>query len=286
MTAVPASTPNAANPDPLAILDPGSKPLGIAAVLSGNANVIMQLSHQPVGYGVIESRVESGQGKRHPIKRARTTLSFLAVAMLGTDEDRAHMRAEIDRQHQYVRSTPNSPVQYNAFDPELQMWVAACLYWGATDAFTKICGPLTEAEADAFHRLGARFGTTLQVPPEMWPPDRVAFEKYWAAGQEAIALDDNVREWLYDLATLGYLPGPLRLLFGRLVLFFTTGFLPPRFREAMHLTWTDRHQRRFDQILYIIGIASRPWPRVIKQLPFNYLLWDVRRRVRRGRPIT
>jgi uncharacterized protein (DUF2236 family) len=52
-----------------------------------------------------------------------------------------------------------------------------------------------------------------------------------------------VRDYLYDLATLGYLPLPIRLLLGRGSLFFTTGFLPPRFREAMRLTWTDRDQR-------------------------------------------
>jgi uncharacterized protein (DUF2236 family) len=286
MTAAASNTPNTPQSYPADVLLLGNKPLGIAAVLSGNANVIMQLSHQPVGYGVIESRVESGQGKRHPIKRARTTLSFLAVAIFGDDDDRAHMRAAIDQQHQYVRSGPDSPVKYNAFDPHLQLWVAACLYLGGADALTKICGPLTDAQADAFHRLGARFGTTLQVPPQMWPADRAAFEKYWAAGQDAIDVDDTVREWLYDLATLGYLPLPIRLLFGRVVLFFTTGFLPPRFREAMRLTWTDREQRRFEYTLRIIDIASRAVPSAIKQFPFNYLLWDVRRRVRRGHPIT
>jgi len=280
MTSVPLPTH-----DPADVLV-GSRPAGTAALLSGNANVIMQLCHRPVGYGVVESRVESGQGKRHPIKRARTTLSFLAVAMLGNDDDRAHMRGEIDRQHQYVRSGADSPVQYNAFDPELQLWVAACLYWGAADAMTKIGPAPTEEEADTFYELGARFGTTLQVPPEMWPADRAAFEKYWAEGQDAIVLDESIREWLLDLATLGYLPLPVRLAFGRVVLFFTTGFLPPRFREAMQLSWTDRNQRRFDRMLRVIGVASRPLPAVINKFPFNFLLWDVRRRARRGIPIT
>src|SRR3954447_17313379 len=96
----------------------------------GNANVIMQLALRPVGRGVAESPVESGRVDKHPIKRLRTTMSFLVIATLGTDEERRGLRAEINRQHRQVRSGPDSEVAYNAFDPELQLWVAACLWKG------------------------------------------------------------------------------------------------------------------------------------------------------------
>ncbi|MGI8678255.1 MAG: oxygenase MpaB family protein [Jatrophihabitans sp.] len=61
---------------------------GVGAGLAGSANVIMQLALAPVGYGVVESAVESGQATRHPVKRARTTFTYLAVAMLGNDDAR------------------------------------------------------------------------------------------------------------------------------------------------------------------------------------------------------
>ncbi len=54
---------------------------GVGAVLAGTANVIMQLALAPVGYGVLESTVESGQVTLHPVKRARTTFAYLAVAL-------------------------------------------------------------------------------------------------------------------------------------------------------------------------------------------------------------
>src|SRR5687768_15996475 len=47
---------------------------GFAAFLGGTANVIMQLSTPPVGYGVVESTVDSGKVMLHPIKRLRTTV--------------------------------------------------------------------------------------------------------------------------------------------------------------------------------------------------------------------
>ena len=57
--------------------DEGQMGVGL---LVGAANVIMQLARPGVGYGVLESRVESGRVDLHPIKRARTTFTYLAVA--------------------------------------------------------------------------------------------------------------------------------------------------------------------------------------------------------------
>ena len=50
---------------------------------AGAANVVMQLSWPEVGHGVAESTVTSGSLMHHPWKRARTTFSYLAVAILG-----------------------------------------------------------------------------------------------------------------------------------------------------------------------------------------------------------
>ncbi|MBB3036654.1 uncharacterized protein (DUF2236 family) [Hoyosella altamirensis] len=57
--------------------------------LAAGSNVIMQLSRPGMGYGVVESQVDSGNLYKHPFKRARTTITYLAVAILGTDEDKA-----------------------------------------------------------------------------------------------------------------------------------------------------------------------------------------------------
>src|SRR5438270_1512806 len=122
--------------DPAAALPPTSRRRGASfddglmgvALLAGPANVIMQLARPGVGYGVMESRVESGRIDLHPIKRARTTFTYLAVAMAGSDIQKAAYRRAVDGAHAQVYSTADSPVQYNAFDPDLQLWVAACLY--------------------------------------------------------------------------------------------------------------------------------------------------------------
>ncbi|KAB2586677.1 hypothetical protein BS297_04045, partial [Rhodococcus erythropolis] len=104
-------------------------------LLAAGANVIMQLARPAVGYGVYESKVETGRLDRHPVKRTRTTLTYLAVASLATDEEKKLYRRAVNGSHKHVRSDENSAVEYNAFDPELQLWVAACLYRGFEDVY-------------------------------------------------------------------------------------------------------------------------------------------------------
>jgi uncharacterized protein (DUF2236 family) len=253
---------------------------GIGGVMAGGANVIMQLSWAPVGYGVLESKVDSGKVTKHPLKRARTTFTYLAVALLGTDEERQTYRKAVNSSHAQVRSGPDSPVKYNAFDPELQLWVAACLYYGAVDVATRFRGPMDDETADGFYEAAKPLGTTLQVKPEMWPADRAAFDKYWAEGLDRISIDPPVRQYLYDLAALKYMPAPIRRLQSRSNLFVTTGFLPPPFREAMELSWSAEDEQRFNQMIHRLAAVSRRLPAVLQRFPFNFFLWDFRLRVR------
>lgn len=257
---------------------------GLGAMLAGTANVIMQLSRPPVGYGVLESPVESGQVMRHPVKRFRTTFTYLGVALLGTDDERLAYRAAVDSVHRQVRSRPDSPVRYHAMDPALQLWVAACLYWGTVDLHERLYGPLTDAQADEVYAESARFATTLQVRPSDWPADREAFERYWDDALTEVSIDPPVREYLMKLVTRSYLPFPFNRT-ARFSTFVTTGFLPQRFRDEMKLPWSPADQQRFERLLRRLGATRRHLPEAIRIFPINTFLWDLRRRVRTGRPL-
>ncbi|OXM65108.1 MULTISPECIES: oxygenase MpaB family protein [Amycolatopsis] len=256
-----------------------------AGLLAGSANVIMQLAHPSVGYGVYESRVDSGNLFKHPVKRSRTTVTYLAVVALGTDEERAAYRKAVNVAHAQVRSTGSSPVSYNAFDPKLQLWVAACLYRGFEDVYEAFVGPLAPERAEEIYRHSSVLGTTLQVTEDMWPADRQAFEEYWTGALAEISIDDTVREYLMGVADLKFLPGFVSRALGPVNRFVTTGFLPGVFREQMKLGWTPRDERRFDRLLKAIGLAVRLSPRPVREFPFNAYLWDLRRRLRTGRPL-
>ncbi|MGE2713173.1 oxygenase MpaB family protein [Mycolicibacterium litorale] len=259
------------------------------ALLAGPANVIMQLARPGVGYGVLESRVESGRVDLHPIKRARTTFTYLAVATRGSDAQKAAFRRAVNKAHAQVYSTDESPVSYHAFDKDLQLWVAACLYKGAVDVYRLFVGEMDDQAAEEHYRESATMGTTLQVPPEMWPADRAAFDKYWQESLDKVHIDDTVREYLYPVAASRLrglkLPGPLQRRNEELALLITTGFLPQRFRDEMRLPWDAQRQRRFDRLIGVLRTVNHLLPRVVRQFPFNVLLLDLDRRIRKGRPL-
>ena len=262
--------------------------LGIA-LLAGPANVIMQLARPGVGYGVLESRVDSGRADLHPIKRARTTFTYLAVATAGSDAQKEAFRRAVNGAHAQVYSTADSPVQYNAFDLDLQLWVGACLYKGGVDIYRTFIGELDGEDADRHYREGMALATTLQVPPEMWPADRAAFDRYWQESLAKVHIDDAVRDYLYPIAAGRIrgvaLPRRLQRRSDDFSLLITTGFLPQRFRDEMRLPWDAARQRRFDRLMAVLRTVNRMLPRFVRQFPFNVLLWDVDRRIRTGRPL-
>lgn len=250
-----------------------------AALLAGTANVIMQLARPGVGHGVLESRVESGQIYRHPLKRSRTTFTYIAVAYLGSPREKVAYRRAVNRVHAHVRSGPGSPVSYDAFDRDLQLWVAACIYRGFEDAHLAFIGPMKRGTRERLYASAAVFGTTLQVPPDAWPADVDAFEAYWREEMPKISVDEPVRQYLRGLAGLRFLPGPVSFCLGGFNRFVTTGFLPPEFRDQMRLPWTEADQRRFGAFASAVRRLTRALPAPLRRFPFNVLLWDVRLRM-------
>lgn len=262
--------------------------LGVG-LLAGAANVIMQLARPGVGYGVMESRVESGRIDRHPIKRARTTFTYLAVAAQGTPEQRAAYRRAVNGAHAQVYSTDESPVSYNAFDPDLQMWVGACMYKGVRDVYEIFVGEIDDAASAQLFEEGIMLGTMLQVPREKWPADQAAFERYWDESVEKTHIDDAVRDFLWPIAAGRMrgvkIPAAIQRKLDDFNLLITGGFLPQRFRDEMKLDWDDDRQRRFDRLMKRIARVNNVLPRVIAQFPFNWMLKDLDWRIRTGRPL-
>ncbi|WP_410872700.1 oxygenase MpaB family protein [Nocardia sp. A7] len=256
---------------------------GIGAFAGAGANVIVQLANRPVGYGVVESTVDSGRADVHPWKRLRTTLTYIAVAMLGTEDDRDVYRQAVGTVHRRVRSAPGAEVRYNAFDPELQKWVAVCLCWGVIDMHERLYGPLDKATKEVFVQYAARFGTGLQMKADMWPADLAEFDSYFESGLASMQIDDVVAEYLRKLVGLRNVPRP-RLLasFHR---FAVTGLLPAPMRAQLYLPWTDEQERRHRLMFRGIGAVYGRLPVRARMFPYSTVLGDMRRRHRRGRAL-
>jgi len=249
------------------------------------ANVVMQMSMPGVGHGVVESRVESGALMEHPWKRLRTTAQYMAVAVLGTDEERAAYRDAINVAHRQVRSTDESPVKYNAFDRDLQLWVAACLFVFYEDTYQLLRGKMTEEQAEEFYHQAWPLGTTLQVTADQWPATRAEFDTYWNTTCRTLEMDEAVREFLLRLIGLKMVNPLLRVLFAPLLRFLSIGFLSPVFRELLAVEWSPTEQRRFENLFLFVSFVNRFIPRFIRTANYAVLMGDLRYRRRRNKSL-
>jgi uncharacterized protein (DUF2236 family) len=207
------------------------------------------------------------------------------VTMLGAEEDIRAYRRAVGRSHARVRSTGSSPVAYDAFDRELQMWVAGCLVRAFEDTWALLHGRPGAWLPDEVYRQCAPLGTGLQVRPEQWPEDRAAFERWWDAQLEHVALDDTVRTYLWRVVDLDFLPSPLRTGTARANAFLTAGFLREPFRSLMGFSWSDADQERFEATMRRIGSVLTRLPGPLRRFPYNAYLADVRARRRLGMPL-
>ncbi|MCF3938583.1 oxygenase MpaB family protein [Gordonia tangerina] len=260
---------------------------GLGPTIAG-ANVIMQLANPRVGYGVVESRVDSGSAVKHPIKRSRTTGTFLAVALLGDDEDRRYVHDELKRVHDLVYSTAESPVRYSANDSRLQLWVAICLLKYFIDQYELLYGRLTVAEKERIIADARWLGTTLNVRPDQWPSSYRQLQEYWDDQLGDMAIDPPVRDLLQQLSDLSFLrhrfgtAGTVaHKVLGRPMNYLINAGLPPEFRDMMQWRWGPGDERLYARTLRVARALDPATGRLMRGMLFTYVL-DMRLRRRLG----
>ncbi|WP_277830016.1 oxygenase MpaB family protein [Speluncibacter jeojiensis] len=249
--------------------------------LGAGSTVLLQLAFPGVGHGV----ADHSSTLHRPMDRLRTTMTYVYAVTLGTPDERRAIVRMVNKAHVPVHSEPDgsgTTVPYNAFDPQLQLWVAATLYKNGATLYERFFGPLDDASAERLYQQSAVYGTALQVKPDQWPATREEFEAYWQHTLDTLEVDDKVRRYVHALLHGGDSPWIVRLGLP-LNRFVTTGLLPQRVRDELELPWGPRDQRRFDRLMTTLPKAYRLVPRRVRWLPSSYYLWDMRRRLRGGR---
>ncbi|MBB4854082.1 uncharacterized protein (DUF2236 family) [Mycobacteroides chelonae] len=256
------------------------------------ANIIMQLSLPPVGHGVSESRVRSGSPRRYPLKRARTTGQYLALSVMGSDEDREVMRKAVAEVHSAVHSGADSPVKFSGNSRELQLWVAMCLFKYYLDQYALVRGPLDVDTLDTLTRAAAPLATGVNVRLSEWPQSYAEYEQRWAATVPRLAIDPVVRQEFESLANLTFLGEAwgavgyaLARVGGSAYQFMTRATLPPEFRELMGWDWTRADERRLQRILKALSLIDALINPFVLQAAYRLYIADFRLRRRLGRPV-
>ena len=248
-----------------------------AVLLAGAGSAVMyQLARKEVGLGVVEHSTTLDR----PLDRLRTTLTYVYVMALGTEEERRLVAGLVDRRHAPVRSAG----RYSAFDPELQLWVAATLTRTGEAIRERVFGPMDPVTRERVYRESWVLGTALQVRPAQWPQTRAEFEDYWRASVELLAPDPAVQQYAARLLSIRAAPlvarpaQPLQSL-------VTRGNLDARTRQVLALPWSPRDQARYDRFWRILPPVYRRVPRPVRQLPAEVVMADLRRRLRSGRRV-
>jgi uncharacterized protein (DUF2236 family) len=245
-------------------------------MLGAGSTVMYQLAMKGVGLGVAEHSTTL----QRPVDRLRTTLTYVFVMTLGTEEEKKAVARMVNKMHAGVRS----PGRYSAFDPELQLWVAATLARNGEWLFEKVFEPMDEATKERVYRESWVFGTALQVTPEMWPQTRAEFDVYWEESLTRLEPDPSVQEYARQLLDTRSAPLLMRVALP-LQSLMTRGNLDPRTREILALPWSRRDQRLYDAFWTVFVPAYKLVPRSLRHAHAHLILRDMRRRMRQGKRV-
>ena len=245
-------------------------------LLGAGAAVMNQLADPGVGVGVAEHSTTLYR----PVDRLRTTLAYVYMMTLGTEEERAMISRMVNGAHKPVVASG----RYNAFDPELQLWVAATLVKNGLDLYQRVFGLLDEASKQRIYEDGQIFGTALQVQQEQWPASYEEFLDYWAEATAKMTPEPLVQAFALQLLDSSNLPVHTRPLMG-LQSLMTRGLIEPRVREVLNLPWSRREQFVFNAFWVVFPPVYRLVPRPIRTLGARLVVRDTRKRFKKRRRV-
>jgi uncharacterized protein (DUF2236 family) len=145
-------------------------------VLFGGARALLMQAAHPL---VIAGARESGFYQRDPWKRLQRTLMLTYALTFGTREEAEHAAARINAVHRSVHGIDEVTGQpYDAFDPDLLLWVHACLVDSALLFERRTVGRLDDAGRQRFHEEQMVAAELLELPRDRIPPTVPELEEY------------------------------------------------------------------------------------------------------------
>jgi uncharacterized protein (DUF2236 family) len=145
-------------------------------VMLGGARALLMHAAHPL---VVAGARQTGTYERNPWKRLERTLGQTYTVVFGTRAEALAASRRIDDIHGRVKGIdPVTGRRYDARDPELLLWVHACL----VDSFLAFerwtVGRLDDAGRQRFHEESMRSAELLRLPPERVPATVPALRAY------------------------------------------------------------------------------------------------------------
>ncbi len=209
-------------------------------VLFGGARALLMQAAHPL---VIAGARATGFYQRNPWKRLERTLQLAYTITFGSLQDAQRAADTINDVHRRVRGIDEVTGQpYDAFDPELLLWVHACLVDSALLFEELTVGSLSPDEREHFHQEQMVAVEMLGLPRSCVPATVPALRAYvdmivdsdeLMVGESAQQVAETIKhpppeaEWKPIL---------------KVVSFWAFGTLPPRLRRMYGVRWTPAHE--------------------------------------------
>ncbi|HZD80850.1 MAG TPA: oxygenase MpaB family protein [Actinomycetota bacterium] len=137
-------------------------------VLFGGARALLMQAAHPL---VIAGARETGMYERNPWRRLERTLVLTYSMTFGTKSEASAAAERINEVHRRVNGVdPVTGLPYDALDPELLLWVHACLVDSALLFEELTVGRLDQAGRQRFHEEQMLAAQMVLVPREIIPP--------------------------------------------------------------------------------------------------------------------
>lgn len=236
-----------------------------AILLAGGARaLLLQFANPTVAHAV----AEHSDFANRPLDRLHGTLTYLYVVAFGTPEEIQRVARAVGRAHAPVRSD-----EYDARDPDLQLWVAATIVDTAQQVYELVYGRLDARDAQSLLDSGSIVATALGVPRSSWPATPEAFRGYWEEREARLRVDDRSRRVALELLHPSSGPWWLRALMPTVRL-VTAGLLSPALRDAYDL---PLDAARFDRAVRFTRAVYPRLPRFVRHAPMRHYLRRFRR---------
>jgi uncharacterized protein (DUF2236 family) len=201
-------------------------------VLFGGARAVLMQAAHPL---VIAGARETGFYERNPWKRLQRTLILTYTITFGTKAQADAAAERINDVHARISGIdPVTGRRYDALDPELLLWVHACLVDSALRFEELTVGELDDDGRQRFHEEQMLAAEMVRIPRELIPPTVPALRRYvddMVGGGELVVTEAARRvadlfrspppeaEWrpvLWGVSRLAFatLPEPLHAPFG------------------------------------------------------------------------
>jgi uncharacterized protein (DUF2236 family) len=228
-------------------------------VLFGGARALLMHAAHPL---VIAGARASGFYERNPWKRLERTLVLTYALTFGTGEEVRRAADHINDVHRGVRGVdPVTGRRYDAMDPDLLLWVHACLVDSALLYERLTVGRLADEERERFHREQMAAAELLGLPRDRIPPTVAGLHAYIddvVTGDSLVVTDASTR-----VAALFREPpreAEWRPVL-RAVSWWAFGTLPPRLRSMYSVGWGPARSAWLRASLAMLRVGRPAIPR-------------------------